>query len=65
MKTSTKKYIFSSIVTFITGFSIAILPMLDSLTLESFENGAITGLIFAGIRAGFKALLEWAFVKPE
>lgn len=65
MTKTQKKYIFSSIVTFITGFAIAILPLLDSLTVDSFKNGAILGVIFAGLRAGIKALIEWAFVKPE
>lgn len=65
MNKTTKKYIFSSIVTFVTGFAIAILPLLDNLTLESLKDGAVVGVIFAGVRAGIKALIEWAFVKPE
>lgn len=65
MKTSTKRYIVSSLVTFITAFSLAILPILDELSLDSFKDGAIVSVIFVGVRAGIKAFIEWAFIPKE
>ena len=53
-----QRYLFSSFITFLAGAFIAILPELDELTLEALENGAAWGLAFAGIRAGFKAVIE-------
>lgn len=65
MKQSTKKYIVSSVVTFISAFALAILPTIDSLSVSSFTDGAIVAVMFTGIRAGIKALIEWAFVKKD
>lgn len=65
MKQSTKKYIVSSIVTFISAFSLAILPTIDSLSVDNLTDGVIVSVIFVGIRAGIKALIEWAFVKKN
>jgi len=58
MNKTYKKYIISSLLTFATGFALAILPVIDSITLESIESGAIVGVLFAALRAGLKALLE-------
>jgi hypothetical protein len=59
MSTTTKRYLISSIVTFVSGFCIAILPFIETLQFADLGNGAILGLLFVGIRAGIKALLEW------
>jgi len=59
MKTKYKKYIVSSIVTFITGFALVLVANIDSLSLESLKAGALTGLLFTAIRAGIKAVAEW------
>jgi hypothetical protein len=59
MKDTTKRYLISSGVSFIAGFALAVAPLLDdNLTLEAVKEGAIIGVLFVGIRAGFKALLE-------
>ncbi len=53
-----KRYAVSISVTFLAGFAIAILPDIDSLTLDSLRNGGLVGLLFAGIRTGVKFVLE-------
>ena len=63
MKTTTKKYVVSSLVTFIAAFAIAIYPMLNNLTLDNMTDGVIVAVIFAGVRAGIKALIEFMFIK--
>jgi len=57
-KETLQRYLISSAVTFFAGFAVAVLPLLDNLTLESIKNGALFGLVFVGVRAGLKALLE-------
>lgn len=59
MTIQTKEYIKSALITFIVGFSLAVIPVLNEITLEGVKNGALGGLIFAGARTGFKALFEW------
>ncbi len=56
-----KEYILSMVITFTAGFAIAILPNLDTLTMEGLRDGTLVGLVFTGIRTGFKFVLE-AFV---
>jgi hypothetical protein len=51
-----KRYLLSSTITFVTGFSIAVLPTLGSL---AWDKSAIFALFVVGLRAGFKALGEW------
>ena len=58
MNETLKRHIISAILTFVSGFALAILPVIDQITLESMQNGAVFGVIFVGIRAGVKALLE-------
>lgn len=58
MNKTVKKYLISSLITFITAFAIAILPHIDGLTLDTITNGSLVGLLFAGVRAGIKAILE-------
>lgn len=53
-----KEYTRSIVITFLAGFAIAVLPEIDSLTLDSFQNGALVGLMFAGVRTGIKMVLE-------
>ena len=53
-----KRYLISSMVTFFAGFSIFIIPNIEELSLENFATGAWVGVVFAGIRAGVKAVLE-------
>lgn len=58
MNQTLKKYLISSLITFLAGFAVVILAEIDSLTLESLKDGSIAGLIFAGLRAGIKAVIE-------
>lgn len=60
---TTKKYVLSSIITFLTAFSLAVLPHIDTVTPETVKAGALGGIIFAGVRAGIKAILEFAVNK--
>ena len=53
-----KHYAISSLITFMTGFLTALIPMLDKLNFLSFETSILIGLFLVAIRAGFKALLE-------
>lgn len=49
---------FSSLVTFITTFAIAVVPLLQDLTLEEVRTGALVGIVFVGVRAGVKAVFD-------
>lgn len=53
-----KQHIISAVLTFVTAAAIVILPQIDSLTMESFKDGAFWGVIFAAVRAGVKALVQ-------
>lgn len=55
---TTKKWIISSVVTFITGFAIVFVAQIDTISLASFKDGALLGLLFTAIRAGVKGILE-------
>jgi hypothetical protein len=59
MKNTYKRYLVSSLITFLTAFMIAIVPLMETLTPENFGKSAIFGIIVAGVRAGIKALSEW------
>lgn len=58
-KENIKRYLISSGVTFITAFCVVLLANIDSLTLESFKDGAFIGIMFTALRAGVKGLLEF------
>jgi hypothetical protein len=58
MNQETKRHLISFGVTFATGFAIAVLPQIDSISLSSFQDGALVGIVFAAVRAGIKAVLE-------
>lgn len=53
-----KRWLISSGLTFISGFAIAMLSVIDQITLETVRNGAVVGVLFAAVRAGLKAALE-------
>lgn len=59
MKETTKRYLISSGVTFITTFCVVLLANIDNITIESFKDGAFVGIMFTALRAGVKGLLEW------
>lgn len=58
IKVNYKRHIISALVTFAAGFAIVIVPELDKLTVDNLTDGALLGLLFSGVRAGFKLLLE-------
>jgi len=57
-----KKWLISCVNTFLSGFVLAMLPVVDTLTLVDFRNGVVVGLLFVGVRAGIKAIME-AYLK--
>lgn len=61
LATHWKRYVISSLVSFVSGFAFAVIPSLDNLSLDGLRDGTLAGLAFVGLRAGLKALLE-AFV---
>jgi hypothetical protein len=52
------EYVKSAIITFVAGMALVIVPEVDRISLESFQDGALVGLMFAATRTGFKMLLE-------
>ena len=58
-KTTIKRYIISSLITFLTGVALVLLAQWDSITLASFKDGSMVGIVFIAVRAGVKALLEY------
>lgn len=53
-----RDYLMSSLVTFITTFAIATVPLIQDLTLEEARTGALVGIVFVGVRAGIKAVFD-------
>lgn len=58
MNETVKRYAISTFITFLTGFCIVFVTQVDQLTTESITDGTILGLLFAGARAGVKAVIE-------
>lgn len=58
-----KRYIISSTITFLTAFALYFVTVVDTVTIESFSNGALAGMLFVGARAGIKALLEYLLLE--
>ena len=57
-KKNIKRWIISSSLSFLTGFAIVFVNQIDSLTLDSFKDGTLIGLLFLSVRAGLKGILE-------
>lgn len=57
-KKTFKRYAVSSLITFASAFAVVVLASIDSFTLESLKTGAVASLLFTGLRAGIKAVLE-------
>ena len=51
------------VVTFFVAFALAVLPEIDELNANDVGTGAIYGVIFVGLRAGVKAVLELVVAK--
>lgn len=58
MNPKLKEHLKSAAITFITGFAFAIIPVIDSISLESLEDGTALAIIFVALRAGIKSLIE-------
>lgn len=59
MNPTLKRHLISAGVTFLTGAAMVILPVLDTLTLQDLQGGAIVGIFFTVIRAGVKSVIEY------
>ncbi len=57
-KENIKRWIISTIITFLAGLGIYLMANIDSITLETLKDGSLWAFIFAGIRAGIKAVIE-------
>jgi len=53
-----KRYVVSSLLTFCAGFALVLWNDIDSITLETMQNGALVGILFTAFRGGVKTLLE-------
>lgn len=58
MSENTKEYIKSAVITFIAGFFMVLATEIDSMTVDSFKDGTIVGLVFAAGRTGIKGVIE-------
>ena len=58
-KQTFKRYAISSLVTFLTGFSMTMVTEIDEVTLASFKDGSFLGLLFVCARTGVKVVLEY------
>ena len=59
IKKNWKRYLFSSLITFLTGFLMVFVSEIDALSLDSFKDGSLLGLFFVGIRTGVKMAMEY------
>ncbi len=57
MDAKTRDYLRSSVVTFIAGMAVEVLPLLNDLTLESVLDGALVGVLFVAVRGGVRAVV--------
>lgn len=53
-----KRYLISSLVTFAAAFAMYFVTVIDTIDINSLTDGTIIALVFTGIRAGIKAILE-------
>ena len=64
-KATINRYLVSSGLTFLTGFVFVLAEDIDSLTVASFGDGTVVGVLFAATRAGIKALLDLYLMKTK
>lgn len=58
MSDTLKRYLYSSLTTFIAVFLLAVLPSISDITLESLKNGAYAGILLTAFRAAVKSSIE-------
>lgn len=52
------RYVISSVTTFLSGFAIAILPLISSGDATSLTKAGLIAILLTGVRGGVKLLLE-------
>lgn len=62
-KFNMNEHLKSFIITFVVAFAMVFVADIDKLTLATLNEGALFGLIFAGVRAGVKAILQFVITK--
>ena len=65
MNETMKRYIVSSVVTFLTGFVFVMYSQVDSITIESFKDGSLFGVVFVATRFGIKGVMEVFLIKRD
>lgn len=58
MSKTFKRYLKSSLITFLSAVGIVLLADIDNISLETLKDGSLVGVGFIAIRAGIKAVLE-------
>ena len=58
MNETLKRYLMSSLVTFIAMFLLTFLPQISDITLEGFTVSAFVAMLTTAVRAGVKAGIE-------
>ena len=64
-KVTFKRYAISSAVTFFTGFCMVMYSNIDDITMNSFKDGTVWGVLFTATRFGVKGLLELYLSKQK
>lgn len=52
-----KTHLISALYSFATAFLLVAIPAIGELSVEEVKMGAMWGVLFAGLRAGLKALI--------
>lgn len=63
MSEKTKEYLLSTAITFLSGFLIVVAPALDTLTVDSLQDGTLVGILLAGVRLGLKMAVQAILTK--
>ena len=59
MNETLKRYLVSSVVTFLAAFLLVVLTFLQNFDVSTFNYAVLSGVLTAGLRAGVKALVEY------
>lgn len=65
MNKNIKRWIISSVVTFLGGFAAVLVVDIGNITLDTLSDGGLAGIIFVAVRGGVKALLELFILKTR
>jgi hypothetical protein len=61
-KPKVNEYIHSSIITFITGFALVFVAVIDKINVTSLRDGTWIAIVGVAVRAGIKAVFEMYIV---